>query len=525
MRKYQVRFRGGITEKEHCYLVGILPDTSDGRKLGLDQRIINPMLPDEETTKVNQCVANILQYWRDGEEEKLTQLVFCDISTPKATPSQRAAKASPGTLDSPEIHALESAISLEESAETPFTVYEDVRQKLIDAGMPPEQIAFIHDANTEVKKRELFAKVRSGQVRVLMGSTAKMGAGTNVQDRLVALHDLDCPWRPRDLTQRKGRIERQGNQNKLVHVCRYVTEGTFDAYLWQTVENKQKFISQIMTSKSPVRSCEDVDATALSFAEIKALCAGDPRIKERMDLDIEVSKLKIMKADHNSKQFRLEDSLLKYFPEKIEEHKGFVRGLDADMQTLAAHPLPAEGFVGMEIRGDRLTDKENAGAALLDTCKEVKGKDPVQIGSYRGFTMSVAFDSMWKTYTLTLKGQMTHRVELGSDARGNLVRIENALDKMPERLHSVQEQLENLYNQQAAAKAEVGKPFPQEQELAAKTARLIELDMELNLDGKGQPQPEQAIAKSARPSVLDRLKAPPVHGAPEKPHKKEMEAR
>ena len=414
---------------------------------------------------------------------------------------------------------------MEESSDTPFTVYEDVRQKLIAAGMPPEQIAFIHDANTEVKKRELFAKVRSGQVRVLMGSTAKMGAGTNVQDRLVALHDLDCPWRPRDLTQRKGRIERQGNQNKLVHVCRYVTEGTFDAYLWQTVENKQKFISQIMTSKSPVRSCEDVDATALSFAEIKALCAGDPRIKERMDLDIEVSKLKIMKADHNSKQFRLEDSLLKYFPEKIEEHKGFVRGLDADMQTLAAHPLPAEGFVGMEIRGDRLTDKENAGAALLDTCKEVKGKDPVQIGSYRGFTMSVAFDSMWKTYTLTLKGQMTHRVELGSDARGNLVRIENALDKMPERLRSVQEQLENLYNQQAAAKAEVGKPFPQEQELAAKTARLIELDMELNLDGKGQPQPEQAIAKSARPSVLDRLKASPVHGAPEKPHKKEMEAR
>ena len=503
----------------------MLKITSDGRKLGLDQRIINPMLPDEETTKVNQCVANILQYWRDGEEEKLTQLVFCDISTPKTTPSQRAAKASPGTLDSPEIHALESAISLEESSDTPFTVYEDVRQKLIDAGMPPEQIAFIHDANTEVKKRELFAKVRSGQVRVLMGSTAKMGAGTNVQDRLVALHDLDCPWRPRDLTQRKGRIERQGNQNKLVHVCRYVTEGTFDAYLWQTVENKQKFISQIMTSKSPVRSCEDVDATALSFAEIKALCAGDPRIKERMDLDIEVSKLKIMKADHNSKQFRLEDSLLKYFPEKIEEHKGFVRGLEADMQTLAAHPLPAEGFVGMEIRGDRLTDKENAGAALLDTCKEVKGKDPVQIGSYRGFTMSVAFDSMWKTYTLTLKGRMTHRVELGSDARGNLVRIENALDKMPESLRSVQEQLENLYNQQAAAKAEVGKPFPQEQELAAKTARLIELDMELNLDGKGQPQPEQAIAKSARPSILDRLKAPPVHGAPEKPHKKEMEAR
>ena len=498
----------------------MLKITSDGRKLGLDQRIINQLLPDEPGTKVNQCVDNIMQIWRDGEADKLTQLVFCDISTPQARPAKKVAKA----LDNPTLHALEDAVPLDEP-EPAFTVYEDIRQKLIAKGVPAEQIAFIHEANTEVRKKELFSKVRTGQVRVLLGSTAKMGAGTNVQDRLVALHDLDCPWRPGDLAQRKGRIERQGNQNETVHVYRYVTEGTFDAYLWQTVENKQKFISQIMTSKSPVRSCEDVDATALSFAEIKALCAGDPRIKERMDLAIEVSKLKIMKADHNSKQFRLEDSLLKYFPEKIEEHKGFVRGLEADMQTLAAHPLPAEGFVGMEIRGDRLTDKENAGAALLDTCKEVKGKDPVQIGSYRGFTMSVAFDSMWKTYTLTLKGQMTHRVELGSDARGNLVRIENALDKMPERLRSVQEQLENLYNQQAAAKAEVGKPFPQEQELAAKTARLIELDMELNLDGKGQPQPEQAIAKSARPSVLDRLKASPVHGAPEKPHKKEMEAR
>ena len=504
----------------------MLKITSDGRKLGLDQRIINPVLPDEETTKVNQCVANVLQYWRDGEADKLTQLVFCDVSTPKTAPSQRAAKAAPGNLDSPEIRALEDAIPLDdEKDESPFTVYEDVRQKLIAGGMPPEQIAFIHDANTEVKKRELFAKVRSGQVRVLMGSTAKMGAGTNVQDRLIALHDLDCPWRPRDLTQRKGRIERQGNQNEKVHVCRYVTEGTFDAYLWQTVENKQRFISQIMTSKSPVRSCEDVDATALSFAEIKALCAGDPRIKERMDLDVEVAKLKIMKADHQSKQFRLEDNLLKYFPEKIEESKGFIRGLEADMQTLAAHPLPVEGFIGMEIRGDKLTDKENAGAALLDACKEVKGKDPVQIGSYRGFAMSVAFDSFQQEYTLTLRGQMTHRVELGTDARGNLVRIENALEKMPERLRNVQDQLENLYNQQAAAKAEVGKPFPQERELAEKTARLIELDMELNLDRKGQAQPEQAIAKSARPSVLDKLKAPPVRGTPDKPHKKEMEVR
>ena len=503
----------------------MLKITSDGRKLGLDQRVINPDLPDDPNSKVNLCVDNIHRIWQDGQTEKLTQLVFCDLSTPKGKAAQSGRIAAKGT-DSPELHALEAAIDAETGPEKPpFTIYDDIREKLVARGIPREQIAFIHEANTEVRKKELFAKVRSGQVRVLMGSTFKMGAGMNVQDRLVALHDLDCPWRPGDLEQRSGRIIRQGNRNKEVHIYRYVTESTFDAYLWQTVENKQKFISQIMTSKSPVRSCEDIDEAALSYAEIKALCAGDERIREKMDLDVDVARLRLMKANHQSQQYRLEDSLLKYFPEKIEEHKGFVRGLEADMQTLAAHPLPAEGFVGMEIRGDRLTDKENAGAALLDTCKEVKGKDPVQIGSYRGFTMSVAFDSMWKTYTLTLKGRMTHRVELGSDARGNLVRIENALDKMPERLRSVQEQLENLYNQQAAAKAEVGKPFPQEQELAAKTARLIELDMELNLDGKGQPQPEQAIAKSARPSVLDRLKASPVHGAPEKPHKKEMEAR
>ena len=309
----------------------MLKITSDGRKLGLDQRIINQLLPDEPGTKVNQCVGNIMQIWRDGEADKLTQLVFCDISTPQAAPSKKAAKA----LDNPTLHALEQSVPLAKQ-EPVFTVYEDIRQKLIAQGMPADQIAFIHDANTEVRKKELFAKVRTGQVRVLLGSTAKMGAGTNVQDRLVALHDLDCPWRPGDLAQRKGRIERQGNQNSLVHVYRYVTEGTFDAYLWQTVENKQKFISQIMTSKSPVRSCDDVDETALSFAEIKALCAGDPRIKERMDLDVEVSKLKLMKADHQSKQYRLEDQLLKYFPEEIEKHKGYIQGFEADLETLAA---------------------------------------------------------------------------------------------------------------------------------------------------------------------------------------------
>ncbi len=487
----------------------MLKITSDGRKLGLDQRIINPMLPDEEGTKVNQCVGNILQFWREGEDKKLTQLVFCDISTPKGrtTAEPMAAKLEGSKLDNPEIHALEALVPLEETKERSFTIYEDIRQKLIAGGMRPDQIAFIHDADTEVRKRELFAKVRSGQVRVLIGSTQKMGAGTNVQDRLIALHDLDCPWRPRDLTQRKGRIERQGNTNPLVHVCRYVTEGTFDAYLWQTVENKQKFISQIMTSKSPVRSCEDIDETALSFAEIKALCAGDPRIKERMDLDVEVSRLKIMKADHQSKQYRLEDQLLKYFPEQIEQNKGYIRGFEADMKTLEAHPLPREGFIGMQIRGDSLTDKENAGAALIDAAKEVKVGQSAEIGSYRGFTMSVEFSGFVSGYILTLKGEMSHRVELGEDPRGNLTRIDNALAKMPDRLKAVQNQLDNLYKQQEAAKAEVGKPFPYEAELTAKTARLVELDLQLNLNG-GHPHPEQAVEKRERPSILERLKQP-----------------
>ena len=496
----------------------MLKITSDGRKLGLDQRIVNQMLPDEPGTKVNQCVENIMQIWRDGEADKLTQLVFCDISTPQAkAPASKAAK----TLDNPLLHALEGAVPLPEQ-EPAFTVYDDIRQKLIAQGMPADQIAFIHEANTEVRKKELFSKVRTGQVRVLLGSTAKMGAGTNVQDRLVALHDLDCPWRPGDLAQRKGRIERQGNQNPLVHVYRYVTEGTFDAYLWQTVENKQKFISQIMTSKSPVRSCDDVDETALSFAEIKALCAGDPRIKERMDLDVEVSRLKLMKADHQSKQYRLEDQLLKYFPEEIEKHKGFIKGFESDLEVLAAHPHPEDGFAGMEIRGDLLTDKENAGAALLDACKEVKTSDPVQIGSYRGYAMSVEFSAWKQEYTLLLKGQMTHRATLGTDPRGNLTRIDNALAQMPQRLEAAKAQLDNLYQQQAAAKEEVGKPFLYEEELRGKNARLVELDTLLNIDGKGPAHTESAVAKSTRPSVLDHLKRPvPPRSTDKKPKQHE----
>ena len=504
-KRATVVHKGGVDARTD----NMLKITSDGRKLGLDQRVVNPMLPDETGTKVNQCVENILQFWKDGESDKLTQLVFCDLSTPQAKTGTRAKKVS-GALDNPLLHAIDADFK-DSPPEQNFTIYDDIRRKLIEGGMPPEQIAFIHDADTEVKKRDLFAKVRAGQVRVLMGSTAKMGAGTNVQDRLIALHDLDAPWRPRDLIQRKGRIERQGNKNETVHVCRYVTEGTFDAYLWQTLETKQRFISQIMTSKSPVRSCEDVDETALSFAEIKALCAGDPRIKERMDLDVEVSRLKLLKADHQSKQFRLEDMLLKTFPQKIEENKGYIRGFENDLKMLEQYPLPNEGFVGMEVRGDVLTEKDNAGAALLDAVYDVKTTEPVDIGHYRGFTMQAALTAFGQ-YSLTLQGEMSHTFELGSDPRGNLIRLENAIERIPERMKAVQAQLDNYIAQQEAAKEELGKPFPQEQELKDKSARLVELDMGLNLDGIGQSateiapeEPEEIVAKSGRPSVLEQL--------------------
>jgi N12 class adenine-specific DNA methylase len=489
--------------------------TSDGRKLGLDQRIINPNLPDEPTSKVNMCVDNIHRIWEEGHDNKLTQLVFCDLSTPKSTTSQRAAKAPADNLDSPEIRALEHLAEKDGTPEEPsFTVYDDIRDKLVARGIPREQIAFIHEANTEARKKELFSKVRSGQVRVLMGSTFKMGAGMNVQDRLIALHDLDAPWRPGDLEQRSGRIIRQGNMNPEVHIYRYVTEATFDAYLWQTLENKQKFISQIMTSKSPVRACDDIDETALSYAEIKALCAGDERIKEKMDLDVDVARLKLMKANHQSQQYRLEDNLLRYFPEQIEQSKGFIAGFEADMKTLAEHPHPVDGFAGMTVRGDVLTDKENAGAALVDAFKDVKGLDPVQIGSYRGFQMSLTLEDFGRDYVLTLKGQMTHRVTLGKDPRGNLTRIDNALNGMADRLTAVQGKLDSLYAQMENAKAELGKPFPQEAELRTKSARLAELNIELNIDDKTplealteEAPPRAEIAKSSRPSVLSKLQA------------------
>ncbi len=506
----------------------MLKITSDGRKLGLDQRIINPDLPDDPSSKVNRCVDNIFRIWQDGQADKLTQLVFCDLSTPKIAAAKRAEKPAGGALDNPELHALETQLASDGiTSDAPFSVYDDIRSKLVALGIPREQIAYIHEANTEVRKKELFAKVRSGQVRVLMGSTFKMGAGMNVQDRLIALHDLDCPWRPGDLEQRGGRIIRQGNRNKEVHIYRYVTEGTFDAYLWQTIENKQRFISQIMTSKSPVRSCEDIDETALSYAEIKALCAGDERIKEKMDLDVDVARLRLMRASHQSQQYKLEDNLLRYFPEQIEAAKNAIAGLETDMQTVAAHPHPTDGFAGMEVKGDLLTDKDNAGAALLEAFKEVKDSEPVPVGSYRGFQTALTAEGFYMDCILTLKGQMSHRVELGKDARGNLTRIDNVLNAIPARLNSQKVYLENLYAQMEAAKTELGKPFPQEEELRVKSARLAELNAELNIDDKMPMErlagDTDAIAKSTHPSILQKLHAPLPEQTNSKPKHKEME--
>ena len=462
--------------------------TNDGRKIGLDVRLMNPMLPDDPNSKLNVCVQNVLKIWEDGKDQKLTQLLFCDLSTPKNDGN--------------------------------FNVYDDIRKKLIAAGVPENEIEFIHNADTEAKKAALFSKVRSGDVRVLLGSTAKMGAGTNVQSRLVAVHHLDVGWKPSDMTQRNGRIIRQGNMNKEVKVFNYVTEGTFDSYLFQTLENKQRFISQIMTSKSPVRSCEDVDEQALSYAEIKALCAGNPLIKEKMDLDVQVAKLKVLKADHQSQKFRLQDKLLTKFPADIQETNAHIAGLKADAQLAAAHPQGKEEFCGMTIKGVTYDEKKTAGERLVLACSELPNAEEKVIGSYRGFELSLRFDTFRSEYQALLKGQRKYTVPLGTDPLGNFIRLDNSLNNFPERINSAENELATLHQQQAAAQIEVEKPFPQEEELAEKSARLAELNAQLDVDEKSHdPEQEEQPDEDAprRPSVLAALEENSDKPEPVKP--------
>ena len=466
----------------------MLKITSDGRKIGLDQRLMNSALPDDPNSKLNACVNNVLRIWNDTKEQKLTQLIFCDMSTPKGDGS--------------------------------FNVYDDIRTKLLNAGVPEQEIEFIHNADTENKKAELFSKVRSGQVRVLLGSTAKMGAGTNVQSRLVAVHHLDVGWKPSDMTQRNGRIIRQGNMNKEVKVFNYVTEGTFDSYLFQTLENKQRFISQIMTSKSPVRSCDDVDEQALSYAEIKALCAGNPLIKEKMDLDVQVAKLKVLKADHQSQKFRLQDKLLTKFPADIRETNAYIAGVKADAQLAAAHPQVQEGFCGMTIKGVTYDEKKTAGERLVLACSELPNAEEKVIGSYRGFELSLRFDTFRSEYQAILKGERRYPVALGTDPLGNIIRLDNSLNNFPERINSAENELATLHQQQAAAQIEVEKPFPQEEELAEKSARLAELNAQLDVDEKSHdPEQEEQPDEDAprRPSVLAALEEKSDKPEPAKP--------
>ena len=462
--------------------------TNDGRKIGLDVRLMNPMLPDDPNSKLNVCVQNVLKIWEEGKDQKLTQLLFCDLSTPKNDGN--------------------------------FNVYDDIRKKLIAAGVPENEIEFIHNADTEVKKAALFSKVRSGDVRVLLGSTAKMGAGTNVQSRLVAVHHLDVGWKPSDMTQRNGRIIRQGNMNKEVKVFNYVTEGTFDAYLWQTLENKQRFISQIMTSKSPVRSCEDVDEQALSYAEIKALCAGNPLIKEKMDLDVQVAKLKVLKADHQSQKFRLQDKLLTKFPADIQEANAHIAGLKADAQLAAAHPQGKEEFCGMTIKGVAYDEKKTAGERLILACTELPNTEEQLVGSYRGFELSLRFDTFRNEHQALLKGKLKYPVSLGSDPHGNIVRLDNALSNFADRITAAENELDTLKQQQVAAQIEVEKPFPQEEELAQKSARLAELNAQLDVDEKShEPEQEEQPDEDAprRPSVLAALEEKTDKPEPVKP--------
>ena len=467
----------------------MLKITSDGRKIGLDQRLMNSALPDDPNSKLNACVNNVLRIWNDTKEQKLTQLIFCDMSTPKGDGS--------------------------------FNVYDDIRSKLLTAGVPEQEIEFIHNADTETKKAELFSKVRSGQVRVLLGSTAKMGAGTNVQTLLVAVHHLDVGWRPSDMTQRNGRIIRQGNQNKQVYVYNYVTESTFDAYLYQTLENKQKFISQIMTSKSPMRSCDDIDEQALSYAEIKALCAGDPRIREKMDLDVQVAKLKVLRGDFQNQKYRLEDKLLKTFPEEIQKQKTRIAALQQDSQIAAAHPQDKENFCGMTIKGMVYDDKKAAGERLLLARQEMPNADMMLLGTYRGFELNIRFDSFKNEHQAVLRAELSYPVSLGDDARGNITRLDNAIDNFTDRIADAENALQNLEQQKQAAEVEVAKPFAQEEELAEKSARLSELNALLNIDrSSAQDSPEKTEeTPTTRPSVLAALEEKVNQPEPVKPFK------
>ena len=450
--------------------------TNDGRKLALDQRLVNPMLPSDPNSKAAKCAENVFEIWRRTAGQRSTQMIFCDLSTPKDD----------GT----------------------FSVYDDIRAKLLELGVPENEIAFIHNAKSEVQKKDLFGKVRSGQVRILLGSTQRMGAGTNCQQKLIALHHLDCPWRPSDLQQREGRIIRQGNENPEVDIYSYVTEGTFDAYLYQLVESKQKFISQIMTSKSPVRSAEDVDEQALSYAEIKALASGNPMIKEKMDLDIEVSKLKLLKANHLSQKYALEDAISKGFPKQIAETQARIAGYGADIAAVKENTHPnGDGFSPLTLAGATHADKKEAGAALLTMCQTMLSPEATQIGSYRGLTLELAFDTFAREYRLTMIGQLRHTVTLGTDVFGNLQRMDNALEGLPIKEQACREQLSNLQTQLETAKAEVQKPFPREEELTTKTARLEELNSLLNLDHKEpeivdtEPDEDQRPPERRRPQL------------------------
>ncbi len=442
------KIRGGNVDSS---VDNMLKVTNDGRKLALDQRMMNPMLPDEEGSKVNACVNEVFRIWEENSDKKLTQLLFCDLSTPKGAGE--------------------------------FSVYTDIRQKLIERGIPESEIKFIHEADTETKKQELFKKVRRGEVRILMGSTQKMGAGTNVQNKIIASHDLDCPWRPADLEQRAGRTVRQGNENPKVGLYRYVTEGTFDAYCWQLVEGKQKFASQIMTSKSPVRSCEDVDATALSYAEIKMLAADNPHIKEKMDLDIQVQKLRLLKSNYLSEKYELEDKIIKYYPTTIARTKETIAGLEKDISLAKEHPKPLDDtFVGIEVKGVSYSEKAEGGQKIIDACKEMTSPDSIPLGKYRGFDLELSFDTFEKAYQVKIKGSLSRSVSLGTDAIGNITRIDNAIEKIPERLEAKSRELSTLEQQFVTAKAEVEKPFDKEEELTEKTNRLNVLNGLLNVD-------------------------------------------